>query len=85
MITSLGKAYAFTVCLAAQVGKSRVLYRLDTSTLERTKIADIPTPSLLSPSWIHDFPFTENFIIIPDTPVKFNLPVSGAFYAFICM
>ena len=59
----------------AQIGKGRSVYKLDCDTLERIKIADVPTPEPLSPSWVHDFPFTENYIIIPDTPLKFNILV----------
>ena len=58
-----------------QIGKGRSVYKLNRDTLERTKVADVPTPEALSPSWVHDFPFTENYLIIPDTPLKFNIPV----------
>lgn len=62
-------------CEGVQVGKGRTLFRLDTQTLDRVKIADIPTPNTLAISWVHDLPFTENYIIIMDTPLKYDLAV----------
>lgn len=58
-----------------QFGRSRTLFKLNPDTLERTKVADIPTSSLISPSWVHDFPWTENYLIIPDTPLKYDIAV----------
>ena len=31
--------------------------------------------SLPTPSWIHDFPVTQNYAVLPETPVVFNLKV----------
>ena len=60
----------------AQFGKSRTLFKLDAVTLERTKVADVPTRNYIGPSWVHDLPFTENYIVVIDTPLKYDLAVS---------
>ena len=58
-----------------QFGKSRCIARTDPETLERTCIADVPMDNPSSPPWIHDLPGTENYIIVPDTPVLYDLKV----------
>jgi len=39
----------------------------------REKIATIPHKRPLSPAWIHDFPGSKKYIVIPETPLYFNL------------
>lgn len=45
-----------------------------TMAAQRESIAVIPHRRPLSPSWIHDFPSSTNYIIIPECPAYFNLP-----------
>jgi carlactone synthase/all-trans-10'-apo-beta-carotenal 13,14-cleaving dioxygenase len=49
--------------------------KLDTSTSQpvREKIATIPHKRPLSPAWIHDFPGSKKYIVIPESPLYFNL------------
>ena len=59
-----------------QVGKSRCIARMDTDPpYRRTQIADVPLDNPLNPPWIHDLPATQNYIIVPDTPLVFTLKV----------
>ncbi|KAL4523246.1 hypothetical protein Ndes2437B_g00374 [Nannochloris sp. 'desiccata'] len=39
----------------------------------REKIATIPHKRPLSPAWIHDFPGSKKYIVIPESPLYFNL------------
>ena len=41
----------------------------------REEIAKISLSQYPAPSWIHDFPITENYVIVPETPVYFNMLV----------
>lgn len=41
----------------------------------REVVAVLPLRNSPSPSWIHDFPCTANYAIIPETPASFNIPV----------
>lgn len=41
----------------------------------REEIAKIPLSQFPAPSWIHDFPITENYVIVPEMPVYFNMLV----------
>ena len=36
----------------------------------------VPLRSPPTPSWIHDFPVTRSYAVLPETPVIFNLKVS---------
>ena len=36
----------------------------------------VPLRNPPTPSWIHDFPVTQNYAVLPETPVIFNLKVS---------
>ena len=36
----------------------------------------VPLRSPPTPSWIHDFPVTQNYAVLPETPVIFNLKVT---------
>ena len=38
--------------------------------------SQVPLRSPPTPSWIHDFPVTQNYAVLPETPVIFNLKVS---------
>lgn len=40
---------------------------------KRKKVAYIPHVRPMSPSWIHDFPGNEEFVVIPEMPFYFNL------------
>lgn len=41
----------------------------------REEIAKIPLSQFPAPSWIHDFPITKNYAIVPEMPVYFNMLV----------
>ena len=43
----------------------------------REEIAKISLSQYPAPSWIHDFPITENYVIVPETPVYFNMLVKA--------
>ena len=42
---------------------------------ERQEIAKIPLSQFPAPSWIHDFPITKNYVVVPETPIYFNMLV----------
>lgn len=39
----------------------------------REEIAKISLSQYPAPSWIHDFPVTKNYVIVPETPIYFNM------------
>lgn len=41
----------------------------------REEIAKISLSQYPAPSWIHDFPVTKNYVIVPETPIYFNMLV----------
>ena len=52
--------------------------KIDSATQERTFVADVPMDNPTAPSWVHDLPATENYIIVPDTPTVYDLKVCAA-------
>ena len=52
--------------------------KIDSATQQRTFVADVPMDNPTAPSWVHDLPATENYIIVPDTPTVYDLKVSAA-------
>ena len=56
-------------------GKGFTVYSCDACAepYRRVKIASIPHRRPLSPAWIHDFPGNDEYIVIPETPLYFNL------------
>ena len=42
---------------------------------ERQEIAKISLSQFPAPSWIHDFPITKNYVVVPETPIYFNMLV----------
>lgn len=42
----------------------------------RQELATISLSQFPAPSWIHDFPITKNYAIVPETPIYFNMLVS---------
>lgn len=46
----------------------------------REEIAKISLSQFPAPSWIHDFPITKNYAIVPETPVYFNMLVRISFW-----
>ena len=44
----------------------------------REEIAKIPLSQFPAPSWIHDFPITKNYAVVPETPVYFNMLVRSS-------
>jgi len=55
--------------LPLQIGGKRSVVMIDPTTQERTLVAEVPMDNPLAPSWVHDLPASENYIIVPDTPI----------------
>eukprot|EP00884_Botryococcus_braunii_P018940 jgi/Botrbrau1/572/Bobra.0010s0038.1 len=55
--------------------REREIEETDINTGKSTVLAKIPARSPTSPSWVHDFPATPNYVIVPETPVTFNMGV----------
>lgn len=51
------------------------MHRSQPGSDHRETIAQIPLRSGSIPSWVHDFPYTQNYMILPETPVYFDLKV----------
>lgn len=56
-----------------QLGSKRTLVKIDPATQKRTIVAEVPMDDPMHMSWVHDIPGTENYIIVPDTPVLFDV------------
>eukprot|EP00884_Botryococcus_braunii_P007534 jgi/Botrbrau1/16782/Bobra.150_2s0016.2 len=72
--TLLGDGTLVNIGIA--LGKGYVVFRQDMKTGKCTALANIAARSPMSPSWVHDFPVTQNYVVVPDTPVTYNI---GAF------
>jgi carotenoid cleavage dioxygenase-like enzyme len=70
-------SYASRQCGSSllQIGGKYTVYRSQPGSPKREVIARIPLRSGTIPSWVHDFPYTENYMILPETPVYFDLKV----------
>jgi len=62
----------------AQIGGKYTVYRTQPGSSQRDILAQIPLRDGTVPSWVHDFPFTENYMILPETPCYFDLKVCRA-------
>jgi hypothetical protein len=62
---------------AMQLAKGYVVFRQNVDTGEQTVLAEIPMRTPLSPAWVHDFPVSQNYAIVPETPCVYNLKVRG--------
>lgn len=47
----------------------------------REELATIGLSQFPAPSWVHDFPITKNYAIVPETPIYFNMLVSQSTFA----
>ena len=65
-----------------QLGKGRCVAEVDYKTQQRKKIADLELLNPFSPPWVHDLPGTENYVIVPDTPVLISLKVDASLIYF---
>lgn len=63
-------------CGVMQFGDGYHVTRQPRESHTRHEIAKIPLSHFPTASWIHDFPVTENYIIVPETPVEYNMAVS---------
>ena len=55
-------------------GKGFTIYKMaNDGRNERRKIAEVPHRRPLSPAWIHDFPGCPDALVVPETPLYFNL------------
>lgn len=63
--------------LAMQIGKGYTVFRSRVGSDVREVVAELPLSNFPAPSWIHDFPCTANYVVIPETPAFFNIPVSS--------
>ena len=57
------------------------MHRSQPGSEHRETIAQIPLRSGSIPSWVHDFPYTQNYMILPETPVYFDLKVRSSAHA----
>ena len=65
-------------CPAPAMGIRLLSCMLHASKVCRASYAEslqVPVRSPPTPSWIHDFPVTQNYAVLPETPVVFNLKV----------
>jgi len=58
--------------LATKVGEGFNIYRLDSSNLKYSCLRTVPARSPMSPSWIHDFPATDEYVVVVEQPLHFN-------------
>lgn len=72
---SCNPATSESVCYGAQIGGKYVVFRTQPGSSQREQLAEIPLRDGTIPSWVHDFPYTENYIILPETPCYFDLKV----------
>lgn len=61
--------------VATKVGEGYIVYRVDSNTLEATSLRTVPARNPMSPSWIHDFPANDDYVVVVEQPACFN---SGA-------
>lgn len=66
--------------LLSAPGVGFTVYRQSSGSTSREAVARVAHRRPISPAWIHDFPGSNTHIIIPETPLYFNLGslVSGA-------
>jgi len=58
---------------APQFGSDMIVYRQAAAGAPREPLARIAPAHSPTPSWIHDFPVTPNWAVVPETPVYYNL------------
>ncbi|KAI7842354.1 hypothetical protein COHA_003994 [Chlorella ohadii] len=62
------------VNLVSTVGVGFHVYRHPAAAFEqRQLIATVPHRRPLAPAWVHDFPATQNYAVIPEMPLYFNV------------
>jgi carlactone synthase/all-trans-10'-apo-beta-carotenal 13,14-cleaving dioxygenase len=61
------------VNFCSDIGGKYTVHRSQPGSEHRETIAQIPLRSGSIPSWVHDFPYTQNYMILPETPVYFDL------------
>ena len=49
--------------------------KIDPKAQSRTLIAKVTADKPFNPPWAHDLPGTENYIIVPDTPIVHDFSV----------
>ena len=54
---------------------SCMLHRSRAYSAPGSESVQVPVRSPPTPSWIHDFPVTQSYAVLPETPVVFNLKV----------
>lgn len=59
-----------------QIGGDRFIAKVDPVTQKRTKLGSVPADNSVHPPWVHDIPATENYIIVPDTPILYDFSLS---------
>ncbi|KAK9831473.1 hypothetical protein WJX81_008489 [Elliptochloris bilobata] len=64
--------------LAIGFGTDMTLYRQAAAGAPREVLARIPLSKWPTPSWIHDFPVTPNYAVIPEQPCFFNIKAAVA-------
>ena len=60
---------------AVQFGKHYTVFRTRLGSDVRETIAELPLrkATFPAPSWIHDFPCTQNHMVLPECPVYFDV------------
>lgn len=66
---------------ARQFGTDMTLYRQAAAGAPREEIARVAPSHQPTPSWIHDFPVTPNWAVIPETPICYNLKVPPSLWS----
>ena len=66
--------------LLSAPGSGFTVFRQSSGSPTREVIANVPHRRPISPAWVHDFPGSNTHIVIPETPLYFNLGslISGA-------
>lgn len=55
-----------------QFGGKYTIYKTQLGSNKRVKVATVPISHPPAPAWNHDFPVTQHYAIIPETPVSIN-------------
>lgn len=70
---TLSLPFGWLSSVLAQVMKGYHLYRQAKGSLKREELAYIPHLNGATPAWIHDFAVSENYAVLTECPIYFNL------------
>ncbi|KAK9817179.1 hypothetical protein WJX72_010704 [[Myrmecia] bisecta] len=63
--------------LTSAFGGQYTVFRQAANSHVRQKIAEVPLSQSPTPSWIHTFPVTKNYAVVPEMPILFNLKAAA--------